>query len=165
MPGEEKKDDISNTPRPTYYAEDMSTSSVCYAPAEWYSADWQNDGPKTGWYFLYGALANESKLAEVIGYENHPDLRPAKMLGYKLMLCGVHLVLTDGSSTEEVQGKAVLVELPLHARRLQGYMAKVLKAESCRIHLDGPDAEVVDGYAFFWDGIMSELRKLPAVQE
>lgn len=171
MSREEKKDDSSESiwtdsqsAGPTYHAEELSTRSVCYAPSDWYSADWPSDGPKTGWYFFYGALTNESKLVAIICDEEPLVLRPAKVLGYKLMLRGVHLVLTDGSSTEEVQGKAFRVELPLHARRLRGYMAEALKVESCRIHFEDEDedGEVVDGFAFIWDGMMSELRNIPA---
>ncbi|KLJ12302.1 hypothetical protein EMPG_12645 [Blastomyces silverae] len=153
MSREEKENDISKpTSLITYHAEDLSTRSVCYAPADWYSADWQNNGPKTGWYFLYGVLADEYKLAAAIGDEEPPVLRSAKVLGYKLMLWEAHLALTDGSPTAEVQGKAFYVESLLHARRLRGYMVEVLKVEPCRIHLEDADVEVVDGYAFIWDG-------------
>ncbi|OJD18605.1 hypothetical protein AJ78_01376 [Emergomyces pasteurianus Ep9510] len=144
-------------------AEEHSTSSICYAPADWYSADWQNTGPKTGWYFFYGALANENELAAIIGDEQSFVLHPAKVLGYKLMLWGVHLALTDGPSAAEVQGAAFRVESPLHARKLKGYMPEVLKVESCRIHFknENEHAEVVDGFAFIWDGTMSGLRNIP----
>ncbi|PGH00418.1 hypothetical protein GX51_05826 [Blastomyces parvus] len=162
MSGEQKENDSSKSTDLTYDAEYLSTKSVCYAPANWYSADWQNDGPKTGWYFLYGALADEYKLAAVIGDEEPPVLRSAKVLGYKLMLWESHPALTDGSSTAEVQGKACYVESPLHAQRLRGYMVEVLKVEPCRIHLEDADVEVVDGYTFLWDGQTNELRNIPA---
>ncbi|OAX83527.1 hypothetical protein ACJ72_02102 [Emergomyces africanus] len=164
MSGEAKEEDSSVPSGPTYHAGEPSTSSLCYAPADWYSADWQNAGPKTGWYFFYGVLTNENKLATILGDEESLVLRPAKVLGYKLMLWGVHLVLTDGSSAAEVPGMAFRVESPLHARKLRGYMADVLKVESCRIHFDdeNEDAKVIDGFAFIWDGTMSELRNIPA---
>ncbi|EEQ84797.1 hypothetical protein RJZ56_007305 [Blastomyces dermatitidis] len=163
MSGEEKENDSSKPAGLiTYHAEDLSTRSVCYAPADWYLADWQNDGPKKGWYFVYGVVADEYKLAAVIGDEETPVLHRAKVLGYKLMLWEAHLALTDGCSTAEVQGKAFYVESPLHARRLRGYMVEVLKVEPCRIHLEDADEGVVDGYAFIWDGPMNGLRSIPA---
>ncbi|ODH52575.1 hypothetical protein GX48_01355 [Paracoccidioides brasiliensis] len=137
---------------PVYHAQELPIRSVCYAPAGWYSADWPNTGPPVGWYFFYGTLANESKLAAAMWVEEPLCLRPAKVLGYKLMLSGDHLALADGPTAAEIRGKALHVDLPMQAQGLRRYVPDAFTTESCQIHFVSGDRKVIDGFTFMWDG-------------
>ncbi|PGH09603.1 hypothetical protein AJ79_05659 [Helicocarpus griseus UAMH5409] len=153
----------SGTTRPEHstHPDPLPIRSVCDAPTGWYSVDWQDTRPKTGWYFFYGTLTNESNLATAIGVARPLALRRAKVVGYKLMLYGAHPALTDGPTTAEVRGMAFHVSLPSHARRLRGYATESFAAEACRIHFEDGEKEVVDGFTFMWDGKSSDLRPVP----
>ncbi|KAK2804846.1 hypothetical protein FQN51_001488 [Onygenales sp. PD_10] len=131
------------------------SSAVCFAPAGWYSADWQSNSPRTGWYFFYGALTDAAKLADTIGVPAESlttsTLRPAKLVGYRIKHWGTHPALIDGANNAEVRGRAAYVETETQARRLRGYASGSFKAEECRVHFEDGEREVVDGLTFIDD--------------
>lgn len=53
--------------------------------------------PQLGPYFCYGTLMDPSLLADILGLVDKPRLRPAKLVGYSLMLWGQYPALIDAS--------------------------------------------------------------------
>lgn len=139
--------------------DDAFNSPACAAPTYWYSGEWETEGPKTGWYFFYGTLKDPSILKEVIGSEEQPVLRPAKIFGFRMMMWGGYPALVRDKDNAVVQGAAFKVENATQAQRLEGYEPDAYAAMSCRVHFD--DGEELDaaGWTFVWDTSLNELSE------
>lgn len=72
----------------------------------------------TGPYFFYGTLADPSMVRDILELETEPELRPARIVGYKCKLWGQYPALLD-SRGSVVEGAVYHVETVNMARGLR----------------------------------------------
>ncbi|KAM0197910.1 hypothetical protein ACHAPI_004642 [Fusarium lateritium] len=65
--------------------------------------------PPIGPYFVYGTLMDPTMLADVLGAEEKPELRPAKVQGYSCKLWGQYPAMQEGPQGAEVNGAVYYV--------------------------------------------------------
>ncbi|KAJ5565761.1 hypothetical protein N7535_007399 [Penicillium sp. DV-2018c] len=114
------------------------------------------DAP-TGPYFFYGTLTDPSMVREILGLENEPELRPARLSGYKCKLWGQYPALLDAPDSV-VEGAVYHVKTVEHGERLAAYETKNYQADPCRIrYTDGKEPADDVGYTFKFKGDQNEL--------
>ncbi|KAJ6076651.1 hypothetical protein N7499_008632 [Penicillium canescens] len=115
------------------------------------------DAP-TGPYFFYGTLTDPSMVREILGLEIEPELRPARLSGYKCMLRGQYPALLDALDSV-VEGAVYHVRTVEHGERLAAYETKYYQAGACRIrYTDGKEPADDVGYTFKFKGDQNDLR-------
>lgn len=107
-------------------------------------------------YFFYGSLMDSETLAKVVKLGVRPELRPAKIIGYKCMLWGQYPALLDGKPGEPVHGMAYQIQSPHEKQRLQAYESDNYRDAPCLIELH--NGNQVEGRTFKWQGEPTELR-------
>ncbi|SPJ78782.1 uncharacterized protein FTOL_07173 [Fusarium torulosum] len=116
--------------------------------------------PPVGPYFVYGTLMDPTMLADVLGVEEKPELRPAKIVGYSRKLWGQYPAIQDGPQGAEVHGTVYHVQSVAHAKRLSGYETNSYKAKPCLIqYTDGKEPAEDFGYVFMFVGNPRDLEE------
>lgn len=114
------------------------------------------DAP-TGPYFFYGTLTDPSMIREILGLETEPELRPARLSGYKCKLWGQYPALLDAPDSV-VEGAVYHVQTVEHGERLAAYETKNYKVGPCRIrYTDGKEPADNVGYTFKFKGDQTDL--------
>ncbi|EGP86784.1 uncharacterized protein MYCGRDRAFT_28606, partial [Zymoseptoria tritici IPO323] len=115
--------------------------------------------PPAGPYFFYGTLQDPGILSEVLRLDDKPALKPARVVGYAVKLWGQYPALVDGSPEEMVEGAVFEVANEAAAARLAQYETKAYRASPCQIRMVNgcEEEEVVEGYAFVYDGNVKDL--------
>ncbi|KAL4732991.1 hypothetical protein BDV11DRAFT_210559 [Aspergillus similis] len=125
-----------------------------------------------GAYFFYGTLADPALLAEILDLDSLPELRPARIFGYKVKLWGQYpaVISVDESppgtdSDCVVEGFVYRVERVQHVERLAEYETGNYRPGACLIvYTDGPANGLKgrpfeeQGYVFQYVGNMNELN-------
>jgi gamma-glutamylcyclotransferase (GGCT)/AIG2-like uncharacterized protein YtfP len=113
-----------------------------------------------GPYFFYGTLMAPSILAEILGLESSPSLRPAYIMGYERKLWGQYPALLDGAQGSVVHGAVCHVPAVDDAVKLAKYETRNYQPESCMIHYtDGIEPSTELGYVFLFAGHAKDLRE------
>jgi gamma-glutamylcyclotransferase (GGCT)/AIG2-like uncharacterized protein YtfP len=98
-------------------------------------------------------------LADVLGLDQVPELRPAKVVGYSCKLWGQYPALQDGPQDAEVRGAVYHVQSVAHGKRLAEYEINSYKAMPCLIrYTDGKSPVENDGHAFLFVGNPRDLE-------
>jgi hypothetical protein len=96
-------------------------------------------------------LTDPSMVREILGLENEPELRLARLSGYKCKLWGQYPALLDALDSV-VEGVVYHVKMVEHGERLAAYETKNYQAGPYRIrYTDGKAADDV-GYIFKFKG-------------
>ncbi|KAK8017389.1 hypothetical protein PG993_013715 [Apiospora rasikravindrae] len=104
-------------------------------------------------YFSYGTLTNPGVLANVLGIEQAPLLRPAKIIGYSLTNWGDYKALIDGKPGEEVVGAACEITSADHEHKLAYYETSAYFLAPCLMDFtDGQEPAQVSGNTFMYAG-------------
>jgi hypothetical protein len=99
-------------------------------------------------------------LAEILGLENEPDLRPAYIIGYECKLWGQYPALLNGAQGSLVEGAVYHVQTVEDGGRLAAYETGNYKTESCLInYMDGKEPSQDLGYTFMFAGNPNDLSK------
>jgi gamma-glutamylcyclotransferase (GGCT)/AIG2-like uncharacterized protein YtfP len=106
-------------------------------------------------YFVYGSLMDPKTLAKVLGRAEIPDLIPAKVIGYKIMMWGQYPALLD-KPYSTVYGMTFEVQTPEEVKRLGAYETDRYRNDSCIIYLKS-DEDERRGRTFVWRGEGNEL--------
>ncbi|KAH8175377.1 gamma-glutamyl cyclotransferase, AIG2-like domain-containing protein [Sarocladium implicatum] len=115
--------------------------------------------PPTGPYFVYGTLMDPRMLANVLGVEEKPELRPAKVVGYSRKLWGQYPAMQDGPQGAEVDGAVYHVQSVAHAKRLAEYETNSYEAKPCLIqYTDGKEPAEDFGHVFMFVGNQRDLQ-------
>ncbi|RGP71731.1 hypothetical protein FLONG3_7035 [Fusarium longipes] len=115
--------------------------------------------PPIGPYFVYGTLMDPGMLADVLGLEHQPELRPAKIEGYSCKLWGQYPAMQDGSRGVQVSGKVYRVESVAHAKRLAEYETNSYEAKPCLIqYTDGKHPVQDYGHVFMFVGNTHDIQ-------
>ncbi|KAK9783811.1 putative gamma-glutamylcyclotransferase [Seiridium cardinale] len=110
-------------------------------------------------YLFYGTLTRPEVLKQVLGIQEEPTLRPAKVLGYVLSAWGQYPALIDGDTGTEVCGYAYEVQTVDHEYRLAYYETNAFKLRACKIYFtDGKEPETVTGNTFAYAGDAQALK-------
>lgn len=113
----------------------------------------------TGPYFFYGTLTDPSMIREILELENEPELRPARVVGYKCKLWGQYPALLDARGSV-VEGAVYHVETVEHGERLAAYETNNYKTHPCRIsYTDGKEPSEGIGYTFKFRGDQKDLSE------
>lgn len=113
----------------------------------------------TGLYFFYGTLTDPSMIREILELENEPELRPARVVGYKCKLWGQYPALLDARGSV-VEGAVYHVETVEHGERLAAYETNNYKTHPCRIsYTDGKEPSEGIGYTFKFRGDQKDLSE------
>ncbi|RFN47281.1 poly polymerase [Fusarium flagelliforme] len=139
---------------------------VRHAPEDWFyrpperSAHVDPSELPTGPYFVYGTLRDPQMLADVLGLDKVPELRPAKVVGYSCKLWGQYPALQDGPKDAEVSGAVYHVQSAAHGKRLAEYETNSYKARPCLIrYTDGELPVDDDGHVFVFVGNPRDLEE------
>jgi hypothetical protein len=98
-------------------------------------------------------------LADVLGLEEKPELRPAKIVGYSRKLWGQYPAMLDGPQDAEVDGAVYHVQFVAHAKRLAEYETSSYRAEPCLIqYTDGKEPADDYGHVFMFVGSQKDLQ-------
>lgn len=117
-------------------------------------------GAPTGPYFFYGTLMDKGMLRDILGLTHTPQLRPAKIIGYTCRSWGQYPALVDGEMGEVVEGMVYQVTSQKDAERLAEYETSNYKARPVLVdYTDGADPVQQSGWAFVFNGRLSELGK------
>ena len=84
-------------------------------------------------------------LTEVLGLSEGHRLRPAKVMGYMIMLCGPYPALLDAPG-ERVTGVLYEVQSPTHEGLLRQYESNLYRERACLVELS--DGSKVLGKTF-----------------
>lgn len=126
-----------------------------------------------GAYIFYGTLADPVLLAEILTLDSVPELRPARIFGYKVKLWGQYPAVIPVDESQHgadsdcvVEGFVYRVESVQHAERLAEYETGNYRAGACRIvYPDSPADELKgrpteeQGYVFQYVGNMNDLSE------
>jgi gamma-glutamylcyclotransferase (GGCT)/AIG2-like uncharacterized protein YtfP len=116
--------------------------------------------PPAGPYFVYGTLMDPKMLVDVLGLEEEPTLRPAKIEGYSRKLWGQYPAMQDGPMGAEVHGTVFQVQTTAQGRRLAEYETNSYKAKPCLIqYTDGAEPAEDYGYVFMFVGNPRDLEE------
>ncbi|KAK8002083.1 hypothetical protein PG991_014305 [Apiospora marii] len=111
-------------------------------------------------YFFYGTLKDPRALAEVLGVEQAPVLRPAKVIGYSLTKWGDYKALVDGKPGEEVVGVAGEITSAEDEHKLAYYETSAYCLAPCRIFfVDDQEPSQLSGKTFMYAGDAVALRE------
>ncbi|KAK8066892.1 hypothetical protein PG997_013639 [Apiospora hydei] len=111
-------------------------------------------------YFFYGTLKNPRVLADVLGVDETPLLRPAKIIGYTLTNWGDYKALIDGAPGEEVLGVACEITSAEHEHKLAYYETNTYCLAPCFIDFaDGKEPKQVSGNTFMYAGDAVALQE------
>jgi hypothetical protein len=129
------------------------------APPPWIQSADPRPPPPAGIYFFYGTLQDPGILSEVLSLDHPPKLKSARLVGYGLRLWGQYPALVRSITVidDVVCGCMYEVESEGAAARLAEYETKAYRPLACSILGEGGD--VVDGYAFVYDGNPEELSE------
>ena len=99
-------------------------------------------------------------LADVVGLEDEPNLRPAKIVGYSCKLWGQYPAMQDGPQGAEVKGAVYHVQSVAHGKRLAEYETNNYKAKPCLIqYTDGVEPAEDYGNVFMFVGNPRDLEE------
>ena len=113
----------------------------------------------TGPYFFYGTLTDPSMIRDILELETEPELRPARIVGYKCGLWGQYPALLDARGSV-VEGAVYHVETVEHGERLAAYETNNYKTHPCRIsYTDGEEPSEGIGYTFKFRGDQKDLSE------
>lgn len=111
-------------------------------------------------YFFYGSLMDSKNLASVLGLTEVPQLREARVEGYRTMLWNHYPALVRADDVM-VNGMAyqikTLAEVEGQVTRLQRYEGENYDRRMVRIEFK--DGTVCSGWTFVWQGDEKELRE------
>lgn len=100
-----------------------------------------------------------SMLADILGLEDQPELRPAIIEGYSRKLWGQYPAMQDGPQGAEVYGSVYCVQSVAHAKRLAEYETNSYAAKPCLIqYTDGKEPVEDIGYVFMFVGNPRDLE-------
>ncbi len=116
-----------------------------------------HQGFRKQFYFFYGSLMDSQMLEKVLQLGSRPELRPAKIIGYRCMMWGQYPALVDGEQGEPVHGMAYEVQSLEERQRLEAYETDHYKNVACTIKLQ--DRNQVTGRTFFWNGETADLTE------
>lgn len=135
------------------------------APPDWYYKPPKTPppvdflAPPTGPYFFYGTLVDPSMIAEILGLDHEPELRPAYIVGYECKLWGQYPALLDAPDSI-VEGAVYHVSTVEDGEKLAAYETRNYRIERCWInYLDKkePSREIGSTFKFVGDrGDLSE---------
>ncbi|KAI9038332.1 gamma-glutamylcyclotransferase family protein [Aspergillus affinis] len=112
----------------------------------------------TGPYFCYGTLTVPSMLAEILGHDAEPNLRPAKIVGYECKLWGQYPALLDSTTHATVEGMVYRVQTEEDGQKLATYETRSYRAIPCRIlYTDGKEPAQEHGHTFQFVGNFHDL--------
>ena len=95
-----------------------------------------------------------TRLSRVLSLHEGPQLRPATIIGYRLMLWGPYPALIDAPG-ESVNGMVYMLQSKDDAAKLQRYETSNYRPHSCLI--DVHDGAGTSGETFIWAGDKSML--------
>ncbi|KAJ4116140.1 hypothetical protein NW768_011112 [Fusarium equiseti] len=155
---------------PTLHDKETKNSAfalkVRHAPEEWFYRPLEPPDhvdlfePPTGPYFVYGTLMDPQMLVDVLGLDQVPGLRPAKVVGYSCKLWGQYPALQDGPQDAEVHGAVYNVQSAAQGKRLAEYETNAYKAMPCLIQYTDGELPVDDyGHTFIFVGNPRDLEK------
>ncbi|KAK2809007.1 hypothetical protein FQN50_004281 [Emmonsiellopsis sp. PD_5] len=114
------------------------------------------------YYFFYGTLTHPATLQRILDLPHPPspsELRPAKIIGYRLAKWGDYPALIDGEQGEEVRGMAYLVKDEGQAGKLEAYETSAYRVVPVWIRWvkgegtdEGDGEEGVSGKSFMYAG-------------
>ncbi|RAL15446.1 gamma-glutamylcyclotransferase family protein [Aspergillus homomorphus CBS 101889] len=114
---------------------------------------------RSGSYFFYGTLTDPAMVAEILGLDEQPKLRPAYIMGYKCKMWGQYPAILDEPGSA-VKGAVYHVRTTQDAEKLAAYETGSYRVESCRIrYTDGEEPADELGYVFEFVGHPSELNE------
>ncbi|RBR18670.1 uncharacterized protein FIESC28_05947 [Fusarium coffeatum] len=155
---------------PTLHDKRTKTSSfalkVRHAPEDWFYRPPEPPAhvdlfePPTGPYFVYGTLMDPQMLADVLGLDQVPELRPAKVVGYSCKLWGQYPALQNGPQDAQVSGAVYHVQSVAHGKRLAEYETTSYRVQPCLVkYIDGKEPAKNDGYVFMFVGNPRDLEE------
>ncbi|BDD54406.1 hypothetical protein MPDQ_001321 [Monascus purpureus] len=109
--------------------------------------------PPTGPYFFYGTLTDPCMIAEILGLDHEPELRPAYIVGYECKLWGQYPALLDASDSI-VKGAAYHVSTVEDGEKLAAYETRNYRTERCWINYmdeEEPSREIGSTFKFVGD--------------
>ncbi|KAK6855675.1 hypothetical protein PG995_007826 [Apiospora arundinis] len=110
-------------------------------------------------YFFYGTLKDPSMLASVLGVDEAPTLRPAKIIGYRLTNWGDYKALIDGKAGEEVLGMACEIATAEDEQKLAYYETNAYRLAPCLVDFtDGQEPVQVSANTFKYAGDEAALQ-------
>lgn len=116
--------------------------------------------PPTGPYFVYGTLMDPAMLADILGLEKQPTLRPAKIAGYACKLWGQYPAVQNGPQDAPVAGAVYRVQSVSHAKRLAEYETDNYRVEPCVIqYTDAKEPAEEMGHVFMFNGNPRDLEE------
>lgn len=137
-----------------------SAPSDCFYQASEPPALTDLSEPPTGPYFVYGTLMDPAMLSDVVGLDDKPKLRPAKVVGYSSMLWGQYPALRDGPQGAEVHGAVYHVQSTAEGKRLAEYETNSYKTKPCLIqYTDGGEPAEEYGHVFMFVGNPRDLEE------
>ena len=100
-------------------------------------------------YFFYGSLMDPTRLSSVLALDKEPQLVPATVIGYRLMLWGPYPALIPEAGGS-VSGLMYEVQNDADAQRLQRYETNNYAPQDCSIKLENDITK--EGQTFIWVG-------------
>ena len=98
-------------------------------------------------------------IRDILELEYEPDLRPARIVGYKSKLWGQYPALLDARDSV-IEGAVYYVETVEHGERLAAYETKNYKTHPCRMsYTDGKEPSEGIRYAFKFRGDQKDLSE------
>ncbi|KAI9373632.1 hypothetical protein BJX61DRAFT_541589 [Aspergillus egyptiacus] len=122
----------------------------------------------TGPYFFYGTLSDPDMLRDVLslGSGETPQLRPARIEGYKVKLWGQYPAILDSGADSDadspgsaVHGAVYRVQTVEHAERLARYETDSYCAVPCWVRYCDGEEEGEEGYVFKFVGDVRDLTE------
>lgn len=115
------------------------------------------DGPKL--FFFYGTLQLPQILQRVLGLQETPTLREAKISGYRIRMWGRYPALVKVPSSTITVGKAWIMHVESHLARLAYYETRNYRLEAVEIAFEGSeDGMTSSGFTFVWNGAEEDLK-------
>jgi hypothetical protein len=91
-------------------------------------------------------------VATILGLEEAPVMRPAKVHHFKLKMWGQYPALVNGTGDDQVQGIVSEVQVQEHAERLAKYETRAYEVAACKILFTDGEGEIsgetVNGFTF-----------------
>ncbi len=135
------------------------------APENWLSAPVESPakprpvlyGPSH--YFFYGTLTQPEILKRILDLDVEPELRPARVLGYRLSSWGQYKALVNGKPGDEVFGYSFFVQSPEHEFKLARYETSAYELAPCQIYFtDEKEPRQSAGKTFMYAGDSRALK-------
>ncbi|KAL1875522.1 hypothetical protein Plec18167_005458 [Paecilomyces lecythidis] len=170
-PSNEAENTMTVPPPPPPPPEDFHSKKSTFikklrtAPPDWYYKAPVSPppidplAPPTGPYFFYGTLTDPYMIAEILGLEREPELRPAYIVGYECKLWGQYPALLDAADSI-VEGAAYHVSTVEDGEKLAAYETRNYRPETCWInYMDGEEPSREIGSTFKFVGDRQELSE------